>query len=332
METPSRTLTGIIDVHSHIILDLGDGLDVGIRVPIESLPTWSVDQALSLMDANGIAACVLSLPDAANVESAGAPNTARRVNEHLAEIVSEHPARFGAMATVPALSMDAALEATAYALDELHLDGVATSTSIDDVYLGDCRFDPWFEEMDERGVTLFAHPTETKASRAIDLGLNPSLLEFMFDTTRMLTNMVLTGAKQRFSNIKFISTHGGGTIPFLLTRLQTLEQVFGPGPDRASLDAQELKEGFASFYYDLTASTSPAQLYSLQQMVPTSQLVMGFDIPYMPDWSFAPAIEGIEDWSDLDATDLSLLAHETASELYPTLAGRIRQGTATRER
>jgi predicted TIM-barrel fold metal-dependent hydrolase len=40
-----------------------------------------------------------------------------------------------------------------------------------------------------------------------------SLLEFMFDTTRMLTNMIFNGAKNRFSKIKIISTHGGGTIP-----------------------------------------------------------------------------------------------------------------------
>jgi len=35
----------------------------------------------------------------------------------------------------------------------------------------------------------------------------------MFDTTRMIANMVATGAKKRFSNIKIISTHGGGHHP-----------------------------------------------------------------------------------------------------------------------
>jgi hypothetical protein len=81
----------------------------------------------------------------------------------------------------------------------------------------------WFQEMNRRGVTLFVHPVPAKASRPVDLGIDVSILEFMFDTTRMLTNMIFSGAKNRFSKIKIISTHGGGTIPYLMTRIETLD-------------------------------------------------------------------------------------------------------------
>src|ERR1700720_2145876 len=145
----------------------------------------------------------------------------------------------------------------AYALDMLKLDGVPTTTSVDDIYLGDTRYDPWLEEMNRRGVTLFVHPVPAKASRSVDLGIDVSILEFMFDTTRMLTNMIFGGAKKRFSMINIISTHGGGTIPYLMTRIETLEMVFGPGKSRAHLSPAEIREGLASFYYDLTAATSP---------------------------------------------------------------------------
>lgn len=324
-ESPTRKLTNIIDVHSHIILDLGDGRDTGTGGPLKMMPPWSVENTLSRMDSHGIAACILSVPDAAcRDEGARACEIARRTNEYLAEIVAQHPTRFGAMATIPGRTMDGALQEMAYALDTLKFEGVATSTSINDVYLGDAQFDPWFEEMDRRRVTLFAHPTLAEASRSVDLGLNPSLLEFMFDTTRMLTNMVFSGAKKRFSHIKFISTHGGGTIPYLVTRLQMLEEVFGSGPDREPLNAQEVKEGFASFYYDLTASTSSAQLHALLQLAPISQLVMGFDMPFMPTSSFAPTIENVQCWEDFTNTDMSRLAHENAASLYPRLAERIR--------
>src|SRR6266481_2256283 len=191
LSAPSaRKMAGIIEVHSHIITNLGS------QAPMDKLPTWSIEQSLAIMDANGIAASVLSLPDSAShANGLEACQLARRINEQLADIVSRHPTRFGAMATLPALA---------------GTDGV-------------------LEEMNRRGVTLFVHPVPAKASRSVDLGVDVSLLEFMFDTTRMLINMVFSGAKNRFSKIKIISTHGGGTIPYLMTRIETLEQVFGPG-------------------------------------------------------------------------------------------------------
>jgi len=43
--TPSaRNMTGIIDVHSHIITNIGS------QAPMDKLPAWSIEQALSLMD------------------------------------------------------------------------------------------------------------------------------------------------------------------------------------------------------------------------------------------------------------------------------------------
>jgi predicted TIM-barrel fold metal-dependent hydrolase len=228
------------------------------------------------------------------------------------------------MAMLPALAAtDGVLEEMAYALDTLKLDGVATTTSTDDIYLGDTRYDPWLEEMNRRGVTLFVHPVPAKASRSVDLGIDVSILEFMFDTTRMLTNMIFSGAKNRFSKIKIISTHGGGTIPYLITRIETLEKVFGAGKGRATLSPAEIREGLASFYYDLTAATSPAQLFALQQMVSLSHLVMGFDNPFMPRWTFPPAIRDMQRWNGFSDTDLSCIAQRNAESLYPALAGRL---------
>jgi predicted TIM-barrel fold metal-dependent hydrolase len=294
------------------------------------LPRWSIEESLSLMDANGISASVLSLPDSAShVKGLEACQLARRINEQLADIISKHPTRFGAMAALPALAAtDGVLEEMAYALDTLKLDGVATTTSTDDIYLGDSRYEPWLDEMNRRGVTLFVHPVPAKASRSVDLGIDVSILEFMFDTTRMLTNMIFSGAKNRFSKINIISTHGGGTIPYLMTRIETLEEVFGPGNGRVRLRPEEIREGLASFYYDLTAATSPAQLFALQQLVPTSHLVMGFDHPFMPEWTFPPAIQDMHRWNGFSEADLSSIAHRNAESLYPNLAGRLQKVAA----
>ena len=287
-------------------------------------PDWSVDWALALMDQHGIAASVLSVPDAANAESgAKARDIARRVNETLATIVSDHPSRFGALATLPGADPDGALLEIEHALDSLAMDGIATSTSIGDVYLGEPVYDPWFAELHRREATLFVHPVIAKASQAVSLGLDVSILEFMFDTTRMLTNLVLGGAKARFGDISIISTHGGGTIPYLLERIQTLEAAFGAGGDRPTRSPEEIRAGFASFHYDLTAATSRAQLGALLDLVPVTKLLMGFDIPFMPPSSFDPAIREVLAFEEFDEADLGRIARDNAASLFPALAARI---------
>jgi 6-methylsalicylate decarboxylase len=242
---------------------------------------------------------------------------------HDAEIVSKHPNRFGAVATLPALDADGALAEISYALDTLKLDGVTTTTSHNDTYLGEPQFDPWLEELNRRSATLFVHPTTTKAGKTLLIGINDSILEFVFDTTRMITNMVVTGSKKRFSQIKIISTHGGGTIPYLVNRIQTLEHTFGVGPGRLELSPEEVREGIASFYYDLTAATSEAQLCAILKLVPVSQLLMGFDFPLMPKSSFAQAIADVGRYPAFSEADLRSISYENAFRLYPELAKRV---------
>ena len=324
--SPMASLGKIIDVHSHPILPFGQGAPVG---PGQKQPDWSVEGALSYMEEHDISACVLSDPDSANhATGQQARDIARRVNETLADIVSRHPSRFGAVATLPGQDPDGAMAEIAYALDTLKLDGICTSTSINDVYLGDPQFDPWLGELNRRGATLFVHPAFTKASLTLLIGLNPSVLEFMFDTTRMIANMVATGAKQRFSDIKIISTHGGGTIPYLVNRIEMLEHAFGVGPGRLELSPEEVRQGIASFYYDLTAATSEAQLSAILKLVPVSQLVMGLDYPLMPKSTFAPAIADIGRYPAFNEADLESLSYGNAGRLYPALKARIEQSEA----
>src|SRR5437667_11930517 len=72
--------------------------------------------------------------------------------------------------------MDGSLSEMEYALDTLKMDGVSTLTSVEDIYLGDSRFDPWFEEMNRCKVTLFIHPTVLCNPEARPFGVTSSWL------------------------------------------------------------------------------------------------------------------------------------------------------------
>ena len=94
------SLSKIIDVHSHPVLAFGERAPVGVG----KQPDWSVEGALSYMEEYDISACVLSAPASANnATGQEARDIARRTSEVLAEIISKHPNRFGAVATLPGL-------------------------------------------------------------------------------------------------------------------------------------------------------------------------------------------------------------------------------------
>lgn len=322
----------IIDVHSHALLPRGiDALRQAPGVPREiataPLPPWSVEKHLAMMDAHGIQACVLSFPGAtAFLKGQPARDLARAMNEDFAEIIARHPRRFGAFAILPVDDMNSANEEMSYALDVLKLDGVVCTTNIGGLYLGDPLFDAWFAEMNRRKAALFVHPTSPRGLDQCSLCINPSLLEFPFDTTRMVTNMVLSGAKKRFADVNMITAHAGGTIPFLASRIGILEPQFGAGPGRAILSADEIFEALRTFYYELTASTAPASLDAIRHLVPASHLMLGFDFPMMSPTAIAPSIEQFERYSALTADERRLIVQGTASTLFAALASRIAQG------
>ncbi len=135
----------------------------------------------------------------------------------------EHPARFGSFALLPLPDVDGALEELTYALDILHLDGVGLFSSVNDRYLGDPLFDPLFDELNRRNAVVFIHPTHCEAPEHMGLRAPPFAVEYVFDTTRAIVNLIYTGTLKRCPDIRFIVAHGGGTVPFLAERIAMME-------------------------------------------------------------------------------------------------------------
>ena len=98
-------------------------------------------------------------------------------------------------------------------------------------------------------------------------------MEYTFDTTRAIVNMVLNDTVTKFPDIKFIFSHGGGTLPFLADRLSgILTSPQQGGKDRATTQA-----ALKSLYFDLATACSPPQLAALNSFVDPSHLLIGTD-------------------------------------------------------
>lgn len=245
---------------------------------------WNPDDAIAFMDRHEIATQVLSVPvvPAPQSDPRFLARFAREVNEEYAAVISEHPTRFGAFATVPLDTAEHALEEIAYALDELHLDGVILPSNAYGRYFGDPFYEPILAELDRRHAPVFVHPTDCPHIEELGFGRTSSLVEFPFDTARNITNAIYRGVFQRYPNLTLILAHAGGALPTLAGRL-ALHGPFGCGPGDAEVDADHIREVLRGLYYEVALSGRGGSLLPTLQVTSPEHILFGTDWPVAPE-------------------------------------------------
>ena len=114
-------------------------------------------KSIEAMDRNGITSAVVSVsaPGVLLDDPGKTSHLARACNEFAAQMVADHPTRFGMFASLPLPDTRASLLELNYALDVLHAEGIVLMT-LRDRYLGDSEFAPIFDEMNRReGVVYY---------------------------------------------------------------------------------------------------------------------------------------------------------------------------------
>jgi predicted TIM-barrel fold metal-dependent hydrolase len=206
-----------IDVHHHIlppeyVATVGEKR-IGPPAPNHEVPKWDMPKSIEAMDRNGITSAVVSVsaPGVLLDDPGKTSHLARACNEFAAQMVADHPTRFGMFASLPLPDTRASLLELNYALDVLHAEGTVLMTNYRDRYLGDPDFAPIFDEMNRREAVVYVHPTICGCNADV-LPDNPaSLIEFPHDSTRTITSLLFSGTFSRCPDIRFIFSHAGGT-------------------------------------------------------------------------------------------------------------------------
>jgi 6-methylsalicylate decarboxylase len=297
-----------VDVHHHVVPPQFADDSMPIKLPdidvqLRSMDRWHIQTAVTSLTPRVLLKNRHQLGDAA-----------RTCNEFQAQMVREHPARFGAFALLPLPDVDAALEEISYALDVLRLDGVGMFSSVTDTYLGDPLFGPVFDELNRRKAVVFIHPIHCEAPEHTGLRAPPFVVEYVFDTTRAIVNLIFTGTLKRCPDIRFIVAHGGGTVPFLAQRISMLEG------HRHAKGVTDVLPTLRSLYYEIASTTAQFALRSLQELADPTHILWGSDLPFVYGERLQEEVEHWEAYDGFDATARLNVEQLNAVKLFPRFA------------
>ncbi|TGJ81026.1 hypothetical protein E0Z10_g7740 [Xylaria hypoxylon] len=299
---------GYIDVHHHFLpREYALAWKESSHVP-QGLtpPSWTIKSDISFLDRHNIDAAILSL-SAPGVSIAASPEEARQLarqmNEEAATIRNSNPTRIGFFATLPLEDVAVGIEELCYALDTLEADGVTLFTNYNGRYLGHQDFRPLWRELNQRGVVVFIHPISENSPGCAHTGaLPPPIVDFPHETTKTAVNLITSDTVKNNPNCKIILSHGGGTLPFVATRVANLAADVG----LVAKTADEFMEEAKSFYFDLALTCYDYPITLLTSFARENHLLWGSDYPFAREKTIENQI-------------LSLVSSTTAPEMRESI-------------
>jgi predicted TIM-barrel fold metal-dependent hydrolase len=308
-----------IDIHHHFVPPLFEQSARERNVLHPLLNGVSAGRSLEEMDRNGVASAVLSIPSPGtwygSVELA--QRIARDANDCAARLVSDHKGRFGMFATLTLPDLDSSLGEVAYAFDQLHADGIHMWTNYGDFWLGDPRLSPLLEELNRRKAVVYTHPTTPNCCAHLVPEAPVPVIEYGTDTTRTIASLVLSGAASRYPDIRWIFSHAGGTMPFLLERFLFQADVQSKTPEGAKKIPHGVLYELRRLYFDTAQSANPYAMGPLTRLVSNTQICFGTDFPYR---ATADNVNGLAECGMFSRRDLEQIERTNAARLFPRLA------------
>lgn len=273
-----------IDIHAHFLPDFYREalIAAGLSTPdgIKAIPPWSAEEALDVMDRLEVARSYLSIssPGVHFGDDVAAAGLARRCNDEAAELARRHPGRFGWFASVPLPDVDAAVAEAERSLRHLGANGIVVETNARGQYLGDPALEPLYALAAARRVPVFVHPTTPYEAEHLALGHPRAMLEFLFDTTRSITDLVLSGTLARHEDLRVIVPHAGAALPILANRIELLLPILAEG----DATPPSMREALRSLHFDLAGAPVREMLGALLSVADPDRIHYGSDYPFTP--------------------------------------------------
>jgi uncharacterized protein len=292
--------------------------DLNLRLRIvESFPRYS--QVLSL-----------GLPAIDRLWSAEqSPEWARIGNDGLAELVAAHPRHFdGYAASLPMNAPDEAAKEAERVLKN-GANAIQLHTNVDGAPIDQEAFLPIYEVIEKSGRPILLHPirtremadyrTETYSKYEIN-----SVIGWPFETGAALARLVFSGIIDRFPNLKIVTHHLGGIIPYFEGRVGHSWDQLGA---RTSDEDYELilkrlnkrpLDYFKGFYGDTALAGARAPTICGISFFTPDRVLFASDCPFDPQKGvgYIRATIDVMQSLDLPDADMQKICHGNAVKLF----------------
>ena len=310
----ANAVKGMIDVHRHIGPPPNSGRGAGGGTP------WTPEIAVEEMDRNGIATGIgFPGPIAISTDLERGRRQAREYNEYGTQIGKDHRGRFGLFAALPMHDVDGSLKEIEYALDTLKADGFGISTSYGEMWLGDAKLRPMFEEMNRRKAVVFVHPNDAPCCTPSTLTyetrpMSGAWIEWPMNTARTILSLMVNGNLRQLPDVRFIFCHAGGVMPLLISRLAGFTDWPAIGPEKLhEMFPNGIEAEFRTLYFEGAQGYAPENMQALMKLVPASHILFG------TDYNRFPISHSVRRFNDLKlpATIRRAIGRENATALLP---------------
>ncbi|NWG12031.1 MAG: amidohydrolase [Acidobacteria bacterium] len=186
---------------------------------------------LADMDANGIAVTAISINDPGpEWFGADGPAVARECNDFIAGVVRRYPQRFVGLCVLPLQDMTASMDELERCVRKLGMRGILLYTNLAGRFADEPEFRPLFARAVEYDIPVLLHPAKPVTSEIVKDYEMISSLGNMFDDTIALNRILLSGILDQYPGLKLVCPHLGGTLPYIIGRIDHQVAVLKRGP------------------------------------------------------------------------------------------------------
>ena len=199
------------------------------------------------------------------------------LNDHIAGVVHDFPDRFLGLGTIPMQSPELAIKEMERCVKDLNMAGVEIGSHVNEWNLDNENVFGIFEAAQELGASVFIHPWDMMGKEKMPKYWLPWLVGMPAETSLAICSMIFGGVFERLKNLQVCFSHGGGSFPFTIGRI---EHGFKVRPDLVAVDNKiNPREYLGKFYLDSLVHDEAALKY-LIDLMGDDKIMLGSDYPF----------------------------------------------------